>query len=317
MKKTGIIGGGFAGTMTAVHLIEKCTGPFELVVVNEPGTLNKGVAYNPYSQKQLLNVIASKMSAYPEKPDHFVDWISMRAEFAGLEHGLVANAFLPRYLYGEYLTEIWGEALKTAQSKQVQIRMIEDTVVDLEVSNSGILMVLSGGDRIMTDDCILATGNLIPGNPKIKNSSFFESPHYFQNPWEKLAVSNVRNLKSIMLAGNGLTMVDTVIGLLENGFHGTIYSVSPNGYNILPHRHNGLTYSKLREEFPATASLSQIVRLVHKHIKSVRKLGISAEPVIDSIRPLTQQIWRTMTDAEKQLFISRLRHLWGVARHRI
>jgi uncharacterized NAD(P)/FAD-binding protein YdhS len=112
-------------------------------------------------------------------------------------------------------------------------------------------------------------------------------------------------------------MVDTVLGLLEQGFKGEIYSISPNGFNILPHRHNGLKYSKLLEELQDDMNIYELVKLINKHIKTVREYGVSAEPIIDSLRPQTQKIWKSFTDHEKELFMSRLRHLWGVARHRI
>src|SRR5690606_33143105 len=96
-----------------------------------------------------------------------------------------------------------------------------------------------------------------------------------------------------------------------------IYAISPNGFNILPHRHNGLQYSKLTEELKEGISLHELVKLVNKHIKLVREFGVSAEPVINSLRPYTQSIWQSLSTNEKVKFMSRLRHLWGVARHRI
>jgi uncharacterized NAD(P)/FAD-binding protein YdhS len=85
----------------------------------------------------------------------------------------------------------------------------------------------------------------------------------------------------------------------------------------LTHRHHGLKYLKLEEEIQENMSLYDIVKLIHKHIKIVREYGVSAEPVIDSIRPYTQKIWKRLSDTEKKIFMSRYRHLWGVARHRI
>ena len=139
--------------------------------------------------------------------------------------------------------------------------------------------------------CVIATGNQEPANVKIRNMSFYESINYFKNPWLSDCVNNVKKIKSILIIGNGLTMVDTVLGLLENNYKGKIYSISPNGFNILPHRHNGLKYNKLVEELPDKASLLEVFSLVHKHIKKVRKFGVSAEAVIDSIRSYTQQIF--------------------------
>ena len=60
-----------------------------------------------------------------------------------------------------------------------------------------------------------------------------------------------------------------------------------------------------------------MVTLLNKHIKIIRNLGLTAEPVIDSLRVHSQKIWQYWTIAEKKEFLKRFRHLWGVARHRL
>jgi uncharacterized NAD(P)/FAD-binding protein YdhS len=317
MKKIGIVGGGFTGTMTAVQLIDKSTDPCEIILINERETLNKGIAFNPYSDKHLLNVIAGKMSAYPDRPDHFLDWVMQKEKFQNKDKTLISNSFLPRQIYGEYLCEIWEEAKKSAKSKQKQITVIDSFVVDLDVSEGAVFLWLDNNQKLNIDECVVATGNHIPRNPRIKNMAFYNSPNYFQNPWKIESVKDAKENLPVLIVGNGLTMVDTVLGLLEQGFKGEIYSISPNGFNILPHRHNGLKYSKLAEELRADMTIYELVNLVNKHIKTVREYGVSAEPIIDSLRPHTQKIWQSFSDKDKELFMSRLRHLWGVARHRI
>lgn len=317
MKKIGIIGGGFTGTMTTVQLIDKSTEACEIILINERETLNKGVAYNPYSNKHLLNVITGKMSAFPDKPDHFLDWIMQKNEFKHKDKILIANSFLPRQLYGEYLCAIWEESKKIAVSKQIKLTVINSFVVDLDISDKVVFLWLENDLKLNVDHCVITTGNQIPRNPKIKQMDFYDHPNYFQNPWNIESVKNTKENLPVLIIGNGLTMVDTVLGLLEQGFKGEIYSISPNGFNILPHRHNGLKYSKLTEELSDDLSLFELVKLVNKHIKTVREFGVSAEPIIDSLRPHTQRIWKSLSDREKDLFMSRLRHLWGVARHRI
>jgi len=317
MKKIGIIGGGFTGTMTAVQLIEKSNAPVEIILINESETLNKGIAYRPYSGKHILNVITGKMSAYPDKPDHFLDWVTSRKDYADKDRNLIANSFLPREHYGEYLLEIWKNAIESAESKHIKITVINKFVVDLDVTDNSVSITLDDNSILLLDYCVITTGNNIPRNPAIKNKEFYQSKNYFRNPWKIDSVKELNNDLPVLIIGNGLTMVDTVLGLLEQGFKGEIFSISPNGFNILPHRHNGLKYTKLTEELDENAGLYELLKLVNKHIKAVREYGVSAEPVIDSLRPFTQKIWKSFSDADKKLFMSRLRHLWGVARHRI
>jgi uncharacterized NAD(P)/FAD-binding protein YdhS len=317
MKKIGIIGGGFAGTMCAIQLIKQTTTPIELHIVSDKETFNKGIAYTPYSDKQLLNVVTGKMSAYPENPAHFLNWVMKLPEYRFYETHLIDNSFLPRSLYGAYLEEQWDEISTLASEKKCLVITHFAHVTLLEKVEQEITVHLDNLEVIHCQDCIIASGNHIPRNPTIPNKESYDDANYFQNPWKIEAVSNVNSTLPVLIIGNGLTMVDTVLGLIEQGFKGTIYSISPNGFNMLPHRHNGLTYTKLTSELTPNLPLLELVRLVNKHIKAVRKIGISAEPIIDSLRPHTQEIWKGLSAGEKKIFMSRLRHLWGVARHRI
>lgn len=314
MFKVGIVGFGFSGTLTAVHLIEKWQQPFELIVIDNNGAA-KGIAYNAYSNKHILNVIAGKMSAYTHNPNHFVEWVMQQDAYRQLDETIIANAFLPRNLYGTYLDHIWESAKTLAAKKGILIDVIKEKVNDLKIGASTTEIVLANS-QIMVDACIIATGNQLPRNPVIKNMDFYKSGNYFQNPWQQASVANLSN-QPVLIIGNGLTMVDTVLAIQEQGYNGVIYTLSPNGFNILPHRHNGLKYTKLAEEIKDDHSLNELATLVIKHIKQVRQFGISAEPVIDSLRPFTQKIWQRFSETERQIFMSRWRHLWGLARHRI
>lgn len=317
LTRIGIIGGGFTGTMTAVQLIERTTEPIQIFLVNERGTLNKGIAYDPYSRKHLLNVTTRRMSAFPNKPDHFLEHVMSIPEFQRKDHSLIADSFLPRAVYGDYLVQVWKQALQLAERKQVNVQVIQCAVTDLQyVDQTYVLRTESSGD-LAVDTCVIATGNNLPRDPKIRNRSFFPSPRYFKDPWNISSVQGVQEDLPVLIIGNGLTMVDTVLGLLEQGFKGVIHSISPNGFNILPHRHTGFKYSHLTDQLPLKFTLHELVGLVNRHVKAVREYGITAEPVIDSLRPYTQQIWKKLSREERILFMNRLRHLWGVARHRI
>lgn len=316
MKHIGIIGGGFSGTMTAIQLIYKATNSIKITIINDRDNFNKGFAYSPYSKKHILNVITEKMSAFPDKEHDFLDWVILKEEYKSYDRTLIANSFLPRYVYGEYLVDTWEKAKKIASEKNIELQIIESVVDDIEVSAEIITIVLHTAEKITVDQCVITSGNQVPRNPAITNMDFYKSANYFQNPWMIDSVLHVDSELPVLVIGNGLTMVDTVFGLLEHGFKNKIYSISPNGFNILPHRHNGLKYTKLVEEFTENMSLYDFVKLVNKHVKLVREYGVTAEPVIDSIRPYTQSIWKKLNETERKKFMARLRHLWGVARHR-
>jgi uncharacterized NAD(P)/FAD-binding protein YdhS len=315
-QKISIVGAGFAGTMLAINCISRATKPLEINIIDENGLFARGIAYTPYSSKHLLNVVAGKMSAFAKEPGHFLDWLSQQPRFKNIDRNLISNAFLPRRVYGEYMEQLWKNMKKDLQAG-VTVNEFHSSVKDVEVDDNGATITLENGTVLKSDKCIIATGNANPRNPAIKTPAFYNSKKYFRNPWSKESVSNLNNDVPVLIIGNGLTMVDTVAGLLEQGFHNTIYSISPNGFNILPHRHSAIQYGGLLNELPENPRLQEIASLIFKHVRIVRSFGVTAEPVIDSLRPLTQKIWQQFSDEEKRVFMSRFRHLWGVARHRI
>lgn len=317
MKKIGIIGAGFCGTMLAVHLVRTLSEPVELILIDRKSKWNRGVAYRSYSDRHLLNVVAGKMSAFADEPDHFLDWAQQQSQFLGIRREILSGAFLPRNTYGTYLNEIWQEAKSLANHKKIIVREVDDQVADLDKKQAGFVLHLAGLQQIEVDICVLATGNQLPADPDLPDKSFTTDQRYCRNPWSPESVRAPDSELPVLVVGNGLTMVDTVLELVENGLKNPLISLSNHGFNILPHRHTGLQYNHLRQEIGEEISLRELVVLFNRHIKKVRQLGISAEPVVDSIRPLSQHIWRQFTDAEKQIFMSRIRHLWGVARHRL
>lgn len=121
MKKIGIIGGGFTGTMTAVQLIRNTSISFEIVIICTENTFNRGIAFAPYSKSHLLNVATAKMSALPDDADHFLNWVMKLPEFRDKDRKWISNSFLPRILYGNYLTDIWKATLTIAHEKNIRI----------------------------------------------------------------------------------------------------------------------------------------------------------------------------------------------------
>jgi uncharacterized NAD(P)/FAD-binding protein YdhS len=317
-KKTiTIIGAGFSGLMTAIHLITSKRDDIEIVVVSPKECFTKGMAYNTYSKHHLLNVVVGKMSCFPDEPEHFLNWLSQKEPYNQLDRNLLATIFAPRELYGTYLHETWLSVLQSYTPSHLKI--IHQKVTDITYFSEKQQYQIETLDKqhFNTDYVVLATGNELPKNPVITNSSFFQNSQYFQNPWVKESTEKAENLESILLIGNGLTMIDVVLGLQENNFQGKIYSLSPNGFQILPHRHNGVPYLQMLPELSPPYSISKLFSIFRKHITFVRQFGISAEPVIDSVRGISQKIWQELSLLDKQIFMRHARHLWGVARHRL
>src|ERR1700679_2423779 len=107
-----IVGGGYCGTMAAVHLLSQSEVAVEIVLINSGYPLTKGVAYSSYSHKHLLNVRAQNMSAFPDKPNHFIDWIKKHENYRVIDPAALPQMFLPRNIDGYYLNDIFENAIR-------------------------------------------------------------------------------------------------------------------------------------------------------------------------------------------------------------
>lgn len=317
-KETGIaiVGMGFSGLMTAINIIKNAKSKIKIHLINDKYPFGKGVAYSATSFNHLLNVPAAKMSCFSSFPDHFVDWAYTKAPFYDMNKEIIGKMFLARKEYGNYLFEVWNDILKNKNSF-VSINIIEALSTDIEDFEKKHRIHFGSGEQVLVDFVVLATGNDIPGNPKIHNENFFNSPDYFNNPWDIDAVKDIGSGTNILIVGNGLTMVDTVLELMENGCEGKIYSISPHGFTVLPHRYNGVAYSKLLEELKEPYEINNLFQLFRRHIKLMKQFGFSAEPVIDSIRTISQKIWIALSLPDKRRFLFHIKHLWDDARHRL
>jgi uncharacterized NAD(P)/FAD-binding protein YdhS len=315
VKSVAIVGGGFCGTVTAVNLARLSADSLRVSIVNKHYPLGRGVAYGTPRAAHLLNVVARNMSAFPDLPLHFVEWLRNRADFAEIPSGDLSEQFVPRRVYGDYLQDLlFWHAQPLAGPARVQIHAVEDEAVDVAPSGSGAEVVLAGGDTVLADRVVLATGNPAP-HELVPRGLVHEHPAYIANPWcgwyEKLPDSH----EDILLVGTGLTMIDVYLTIRSVGWCGTIYALSRNGLLPLPH-FKGSEYSQFPPDDVESLGLSRLLTLMEEHCARLRVDGRSPAVVVDKLRPFTQRIWRNFSVAERLEFSRRFRTRWNVVRHR-
>src|SRR5208337_5314030 len=96
-----VIGAGFSGTLTAVHLARMSAGTVRVALIEKRSRFARGVAYATDDPSHLLNVPAGKMGAYPREHDHFLRWCHDHPERcrAVAVGNVQASSFVPRKLY--------------------------------------------------------------------------------------------------------------------------------------------------------------------------------------------------------------------------
>lgn len=304
-----IIGGGFCGMVTAVHLCRDSKTPLHIRLINKGNPFARGVAYSAHSKQYLLNVRAKGMSAFAGEPHHFIQWLLQQPAYSSIDAGVLANEFLPRSVYGDYLEAIWQQTLQQKPGF-ITVEQLDETAVDIHHHKQAYQVLLNNKTVIDANYIVLATGNSLPRMPA------FAAQHYSQ-PWTSETVSHTEKHRHILIAGNGLTMADTVIGLLENGYPGVIHTISPNGFALQPHAAPELRYTIESEAAGQCTTLREWKKQVYKHIALARKAALPASLVIEALRPYTTTAWQKLSLAEQQQFLRHSGHHWNILRHRL
>ncbi|HMQ02851.1 MAG TPA: FAD/NAD(P)-binding protein [Pyrinomonadaceae bacterium] len=310
MRKITIVGGGASGTLLAVNLSSvSAETPLSITLVESRSRIGRGVAFSTKFDCHLLNVPAGKMSAFPDEPDHFLNWLTSNG------HGFEASDFVPRRLFGEYLTALLDERCRMA-SGNVRFASIEEEAVSLEVNGSTSKLHLASGTTIDVDAAVLAFGNFLPPHPTVPDLSFISANKYIRDVWADDAFETVQPDDQVLIVGTGLSMVDVVLRLRSSGHKGKITSISTRG--LLPAVHKlGFHYDPFFDEIRGSTRITEIFTAVRKHARRAGEANSDWRAVIDSLRPYTQRLWQGLPIAEKRYFLQHLSRYWNAARHRM
>lgn len=300
-----IVGGGFSGTMLAVHLLR--TTALSVAIIDRGTLPGRGLAYGTSHRIHLLNVPAGGMSALPDEPDHFLHWARTNCDAS-----VQARSFLPRAVYGEYVASLLEMAV--AERGQHNFRWIQDEVLSLQGHGGYRAVQRKRGPELFARAVVLATGNFPPSDPRIAGLRPTNS-RYFTFAWASDALDGLGDEGSVLLVGSGLTAVDMIMALKSKGFKGKIHVLSRRG--LLPHRIRQTENWPLfwNDRSPRTAR--GLLRLIRGQVESASEKGIDWRSVIDCLRPVTQEIWRSLPVEEQKRFLRHARSYWDVHRHRI
>jgi len=287
-----------SGTLTAFHLARQGTLARVILIDQRPG-FGLGLAYSTPSLRHLLNVPAGKISALPDQPDHFLNWLRKNHDPAATE-----KTFAPRAVFGRYI-----QSLLTSTSPLEQEIA---TVVDVRLHDAGAVLTLDNGCELRADLIVLATGNFDPGPLPGITKATSDSGLYHHNAWVAETYEGLPPDAPVALIGTGLTGVDVVLRLRELGHRGRIIAVSRHG--IFPNRHDDytpLSSSAIPPDTPATC----VAYL--RALRAAIREGAEWRAAIDSLRDTTNELWLRLPIEEKKRFRRHLQRRWDVVRHRM
>jgi uncharacterized NAD(P)/FAD-binding protein YdhS len=309
-RPIAVIGAGFSGTIVALQLLRRLPRDQPVLLCERSPEFARGVAYATGDTDHLLNVRAANMSALPDEPRHFEDWLKRRAARAGADrlHDTEAGLFASRGLYGQYLRSILDDAMRETAGR-AQLRLLPDEVVDIVAASHGEYhLVCASGQLLEVAGVVLAVGNLPPEEG--------EDSGICRNPWGEKAWRPLAPDKPVLIVGTGLTMVDIALSLRRRGFAGGIVALSRGGK--LPQRHaRSAAWPTPHMTMAETGSVRRLMARLREEVAAAAAQGIDWRAVIDSMRPVTASLWARLPLAERQRFLRHARRAWDVHRHRM
>jgi uncharacterized NAD(P)/FAD-binding protein YdhS len=314
-RKVVIVGAGAAGTLTAAHLLrEQPDAHLEIELIDQAGEFGPGVAYGTSDDLHRLNVPTVRMGGISGQPEHFYDWLRER------EPNAAENGFMSRRVYGEYLRELLLRAESEAPAGSIGRRTGEVLAVGKSSDNEGIggglTLTLDERTRVGADQVVLALGSLGPGDPIPVPDELLDSGVYVRDPWAQGALDALRDKRDVLIVGTGLTMVDVALSLCERGAARRVRAVSRHG--LVPRRHRRDLTRIRRFSIPIeSGDLAPVMAAILGQIGRVAQQGDDWRDVIDSMRPSTPKIWKSLRTEEKRRFLTDLQRFWDVHRFRM
>jgi uncharacterized NAD(P)/FAD-binding protein YdhS len=307
-----IVGAGAAGTLTAVQLCETATRrqvPLDIVLVDPAPEAGRGTAYATPDPRHRLNVPAGGMSCYPDDAGHFTRWLCRHGEPT-----VTGTDFATRYRYGAYLADTLAQAIVRGHGTVALRRLRTRAESCTGTPEGGVEFHLADGGHLVADSAVLATG------PAATRSDWAPaglraSGRFIRSPWSPDALDGpLADTADVLLVGSGLTAVDLALSLDRPGR--TVHAVSRGGLLPQPHTLSPAGAMAAPDGLDAP-SLSALRRTVYRHIgRAVRTHG-DWRPALDSLRPHTARLWRSLTPEERAAFLQREGTLWNTHRHRM
>jgi uncharacterized NAD(P)/FAD-binding protein YdhS len=307
-NKLVIIGDGFAAAVTAIHLLRKGIVADSLTIIGS-GTLGKGNAYGCISPSFRLNVREDLPIVFSEDPLHFARWAE--ANIDDLEAKTSAGFFYRRADFGRYVAELIAaelgfEKIQRIASKATRLNQAHDGLWKLGTADGGLFYA---------EKVIIATGNSPPTWPcSIKTELGAQAdPRLIENPWTGQYLTAIQPEEHVVLIGGGLTALDAIYALAEQGHRGRITIVGPRP--LFPPTQAQWARQK-QPNWPEKLSPARLVRFMRQYLPSAPTSSAEWQCAWEELRPNLNSIWQQFTPHQRQSLFKRLGWAWSLYRFR-
>lgn len=304
-----VIGAGASGTLAAIQLLRRAKEigtAVDIRLVDRSPTTGRGVAYDTTDPLHLLNVPVSAMGAAATEPDHFCRWLE-RTKGVG-----DPNTFVPRGWFGGYLEASLAGEVASSPSR---FERITASVTGIHRRHADSTVRLDNGKRFRASHVILALGSPSGAN-QLLPPALLASPRFISDPWAPAVLDETAaSTRDVLLLGTGLTMVDVALRIGRPGR--TVTAISRRG--LVPKEHT--IPARVPVEPPPVPSgplsLEDLHGMLVGHVKQAMQSGGCWQDAVDSVRPVTNELWSRLGAEDQERLIAGPMRTWEVLRHRM
>ncbi|MFZ2031159.1 MAG: FAD/NAD(P)-binding protein [Vitreimonas sp.] len=301
-RRIAIVGAGFSGAAVAAQLMKRRgRQACDVILIERGPRFGPGLAYGGLERTHLLNVRASNMSAFPDAPEDFEQWLKRR------ERGEVKTTFATRTRYGAYVEDVLDRAARFSWDR---LRRVRAEVVACRQIDGEWAVECADGKTIQADAVVLALGNgasLTPGIFKSGDAPVLDA-------WDPSAVKRVPRGADVLIVGAGLTMIDVALALSRDPRMGVIYALSRRG--LAPRGHLSSPAPAPPANIPLPNGLSDALYAFRREVRATVDRGEPWQYAVDRLRARTPDLWRRLSLEQQRRFLRHLRPWWDVHRHR-
>ncbi len=351
-----VIGAGASGTILAHQIVEKaCSEPdvdLSVFLIEKGSDFGPGLAYSTPLSSHILNMRADTLGVEKNNPLHFTEWFKKQdgSCFSDVTSDKFDINYPPRKIYGKYLKYVLDSTIKRTVSSPCSLNLVSGEVVDIDHNGTSIQVRMADGSMISVDNVVLAPGNF--------PSSFLHElkglKGYIPYPWPVSTITeNISRDNPVCILGTGLSAIDTLFTLLENGHREKITFVSRRGF--LPkvqgepfnyqlkylYRENiagviselngkNLSLDMIKDLYFKEMETAEgkninwlqvfnpqgsIAQMLEKDISRAEAGIINYQAALTASGPLTGYLWNNLSIEQKKIFDREFKTLWTVYRH--
>ena len=304
-----IVGDGFSAAIMLIHLLRKGVPAASITLIGS-GVIGQGNAYCCSSQSYRLNVREDLLITFSDDPSHFARWAQNHIDDPKAK--TEAGNFYRRNDFGHYVSELVTNELGSRQLNHIHtkvtqiLRKGDDWILSLDNNNISIAKKL-----------IIATGNAPPIWP-CNVSTKLVSPvwlhtHLVENPWAGDYLPEIGADEDIILLGGGLTALDAINALVEQGHLGMIYVISPR--KIFPPVQ--ASWQRQREpKWPKKLSPRGLIRFIREYLPSADVASSEWQGAWEELRVNLNTIWQQFSSSQRLILLKRVGWIWSLYRFR-